>query len=207
MRDASPAFRILLVLVLAGLAVVPLVAGTFYLQLLTKIMILAIFAMSLDLLVGFTGLVSTRPNGAGLPAAAHDPALAVRPGACRHPRQRAAHARARLPDLPLQACRLRRRRRSRRARRLPPCCAIRLCQPRDPQLAPVARAAGHRRPRRDGDVARPGDRRLRVGAAAGLHFGSDDALAVADGPLRDRRRIGSAGRDCWTAARLAVQRR
>jgi len=48
----------LLVLVLAGLAVVPLVAGTFYLQLLTKIMILAIFAMSLDLLVGFTGLVS-----------------------------------------------------------------------------------------------------------------------------------------------------
>lgn len=32
--------------------------GTFYLQLLTKIMILAVFAMSLDLLVGFTGLVS-----------------------------------------------------------------------------------------------------------------------------------------------------
>src|SRR6202048_892973 len=119
MRDASPAFRILLVLVLAGLAVVPLVAGTFYLQLLTKIMILAIFAMSLDLLVGFTGLVSTRPNGAGLPAAAHDPALAVRPGACRHPRQRAAHARARLPDLPLQACRRRDRRRGRRARWLP----------------------------------------------------------------------------------------
>src|SRR6266446_947590 len=58
MREASSAFRILLVLVLAGLAVVPLVAGTFYLQLLTKIMILAIFAMSLDLLVGFIGLVS-----------------------------------------------------------------------------------------------------------------------------------------------------
>src|ERR1700730_2232345 len=129
---ASSACRMLLVLVLAGLAVVvPLVAGTFYLQLLTKIMILAIFAMSLDLLVGFTGLVSTRPDGVGLPAAAHGPALAVRPGSCRHPRQRAAHARARLPDLPLQACRLRRR----RARRLPLCCAIRLCQPRDPQLA------------------------------------------------------------------------
>src|ERR1700731_377410 len=56
---ASSACRMLLVLVLAGLAVVvPLVAGTFYLQLLTKIMILAIFAMSLDLLIGFTGLVS-----------------------------------------------------------------------------------------------------------------------------------------------------
>src|SRR5260370_907201 len=52
------ALRILLVLVLAGLALVPAFAGTFYLQLLTKIMILAIFAMSLDLLVGFTGLVS-----------------------------------------------------------------------------------------------------------------------------------------------------
>src|ERR1700736_667863 len=117
MRDASPAFRILLVLVLAGLAVVPLVAGTFYLQLLTKIMILAIFAMSLDLRFGFTGLVSTRPDGVGLPAAAHGPALAVRPGTCRHPRQRAAHARARLPDLPLHSCRLRRR----RARRLPLC--------------------------------------------------------------------------------------
>jgi branched-chain amino acid transport system permease protein len=34
------------------------VGGTFYMQLLTKVMILAIFAMSLDLLVGYTGLVS-----------------------------------------------------------------------------------------------------------------------------------------------------
>jgi branched-chain amino acid transport system permease protein len=34
------------------------VGETFYLQLLTKVMILAIFAMSLDLLVGYTGLVS-----------------------------------------------------------------------------------------------------------------------------------------------------
>jgi branched-chain amino acid transport system permease protein len=44
--------------VLVVLAAFPLVAGVFYVQLLTKIMILAIFAMSLDLLVGFTGLVS-----------------------------------------------------------------------------------------------------------------------------------------------------
>ncbi len=36
----------------------PLVAEKFYLQLVTKIMILSIFALSLDLLVGYTGLVS-----------------------------------------------------------------------------------------------------------------------------------------------------
>jgi branched-chain amino acid transport system permease protein len=41
-----------------ALAIFPLVGGTFYLQLVTKIMIMAIFAMSLDLLVGYTGLVS-----------------------------------------------------------------------------------------------------------------------------------------------------
>jgi branched-chain amino acid transport system permease protein len=58
MPSASAALRIFLGLALAGLAAMPLVAGVFYLQLLTKIMILAIFAMSLDLLVGFTGLVS-----------------------------------------------------------------------------------------------------------------------------------------------------
>jgi len=40
------------------LALFPLVAEKFYLQLVTKIMILAIFTLSLDLLVGFTGLVS-----------------------------------------------------------------------------------------------------------------------------------------------------
>ena len=49
---------ILLSLALVGLALFPLVGETFYLQLLTKVMILAIFAMSLDLLVGYTGLVS-----------------------------------------------------------------------------------------------------------------------------------------------------
>lgn len=40
------------------LALVPLIASTFYLQLSAKIMIMAIFALSLDLLVGHTGLVS-----------------------------------------------------------------------------------------------------------------------------------------------------
>ncbi|MCX7173017.1 MAG: branched-chain amino acid ABC transporter permease [Proteobacteria bacterium] len=47
-----------LVLLTLLLAVFPLVGETFYIQLLTKVMIMAIFAMSLDLLVGYTGLVS-----------------------------------------------------------------------------------------------------------------------------------------------------
>jgi branched-chain amino acid transport system permease protein len=41
-----------------ALALFPLSDSTFYVQLLTKTMVLAIFAMSLDLLVGYTGLVS-----------------------------------------------------------------------------------------------------------------------------------------------------
>ena len=40
------------------LALFPLVGATFYTELVTKVMILAIFALSLDLLVGYTGLVS-----------------------------------------------------------------------------------------------------------------------------------------------------
>ena len=47
--------------VLVGVALLALfqaVAEQFYLQLVTKIMILSIFALSLDLLVGYTGLVS-----------------------------------------------------------------------------------------------------------------------------------------------------
>jgi branched-chain amino acid transport system permease protein len=40
------------------LAAFPLIGPTFYIQLVAKIMIMAIFAMSLDLLVGHTGLVS-----------------------------------------------------------------------------------------------------------------------------------------------------
>lgn len=42
----------------AALALYPLVGDIFYLQLFAKIMVLSVFAMSLDLLVGFTGLVS-----------------------------------------------------------------------------------------------------------------------------------------------------
>lgn len=41
-----------------ALALFPLFGSAFYSELLTKIMIMAIFAMSLDLLVGYTGLVS-----------------------------------------------------------------------------------------------------------------------------------------------------
>jgi len=58
MQGYRLAVRIVLLLGLAALLVFPLAAGKFYLQLFSKIMILAIFAMSLDLLVGFTGLIS-----------------------------------------------------------------------------------------------------------------------------------------------------
>ena len=50
--------RILLLAALALLAAFPIASATFYTELVTKVMILAIFALSLDLLVGFTGLVS-----------------------------------------------------------------------------------------------------------------------------------------------------
>ena len=50
--------RLLLVTVLLLLALFPLVGEKFYVQLVSKVMIMAIFAMSLDLLVGYTGLVS-----------------------------------------------------------------------------------------------------------------------------------------------------
>lgn len=50
--------RWLLLCVVVLVALVPLSASTFYLQLGAKIMILAIFALSLDLLIGHTGLVS-----------------------------------------------------------------------------------------------------------------------------------------------------
>jgi branched-chain amino acid transport system permease protein len=44
--------------VVGVLALFPLVDSPFYIQLMTKVLIMAIFAMSLDLLVGYTGLVS-----------------------------------------------------------------------------------------------------------------------------------------------------
>ena len=50
--------RVPFLVALALLALFPLVGGTFYLQLGAKIMIMAIFALSLDLLVGHTGMVS-----------------------------------------------------------------------------------------------------------------------------------------------------
>jgi len=46
------------VVVLALLLAFPLVGSAFYVELVAKVLILAIFAMSLDLLIGFTGLVS-----------------------------------------------------------------------------------------------------------------------------------------------------
>ena len=45
-------------ILLALLALFPFAGATFYTELVTKVMILAIFALSLDLLVGYTGLVS-----------------------------------------------------------------------------------------------------------------------------------------------------
>lgn len=50
--------RISFAVALALLALFPFAGATFYTELVTKVMILAIFAMSLDLLVGYTGLVS-----------------------------------------------------------------------------------------------------------------------------------------------------
>jgi branched-chain amino acid transport system permease protein len=50
--------RIALLAALALLALFPFAGATFYTELVTKVMILAIFALSLDLLVGYTGLVS-----------------------------------------------------------------------------------------------------------------------------------------------------
>ena len=50
--------RALLAVVLVALALFPLAGAAFYTELVTKMMILAIFALSLDLLVGYTGLVS-----------------------------------------------------------------------------------------------------------------------------------------------------
>ena len=50
--------QIFLLAVLVALAAFPFVGEKFYIQFVTKVMILALFAMSLDLLVGYAGLVS-----------------------------------------------------------------------------------------------------------------------------------------------------
>ncbi len=54
----SRASWIVFALAAIALALFPMSGSTFYVQLLTKTMIFAIFAMSLDLLVGYAGLVS-----------------------------------------------------------------------------------------------------------------------------------------------------
>jgi branched-chain amino acid transport system permease protein len=54
----SRSLQAALVVALLALAAFPLVGEKFYLQFVTKVMILALFAMSLDLLVGYAGLVS-----------------------------------------------------------------------------------------------------------------------------------------------------
>ena len=58
MRTATHTGLIAKLAALAALAAYPLVGSEFYVELLAKVLILGIFAMSLDLLVGFTGLVS-----------------------------------------------------------------------------------------------------------------------------------------------------
>jgi len=57
MRSSKTVQWVVLISV-AALALFPLFDSPFYIELVTKVMILAIFAMSLDLLIGFTGLVS-----------------------------------------------------------------------------------------------------------------------------------------------------
>ena len=52
------AAAVLLVIVLLALLALPQLADKFYVQLATKMLIMAVFAMSLDLLIGYTGLVS-----------------------------------------------------------------------------------------------------------------------------------------------------
>ena len=58
MQRHSRATLALLVLGFAFLAAFPFLADTFYVRFFAKIMIYALFAMSLDLLVGYAGLVS-----------------------------------------------------------------------------------------------------------------------------------------------------
>jgi branched-chain amino acid transport system permease protein len=58
MRPLSRPLLLLLLAMLAALAVFPQFAERYYLQLATKMMAMAIFALSLDLLVGYTRLVS-----------------------------------------------------------------------------------------------------------------------------------------------------
>ena len=58
MQPSSKTTPLLLAAGALCLGLVPLIGSPFYMQLFSKIMIMAIFAISLDLLVGYTGLVS-----------------------------------------------------------------------------------------------------------------------------------------------------
>lgn len=58
MHSQPRSLQVLLVVGLAALAAFPFVGEKFYVQFITKVMITAMFAMSLDLLVGYAGLVS-----------------------------------------------------------------------------------------------------------------------------------------------------
>jgi len=58
MYKISKTVQLLLLIILGFTLWFPAIADEYYIELLTNIMIIAIFAMSLDLLVGFTGLVS-----------------------------------------------------------------------------------------------------------------------------------------------------
>lgn len=55
---STPSARVLRAATVAALVCVPLAGADFYTELAAKTLLLSIFAMSLDLLVGFTGLVS-----------------------------------------------------------------------------------------------------------------------------------------------------
>lgn len=57
-RFSTRLLPLLLAVSALGLGLIPFISSPFYLQLFSKIMIMAIFALSLDLLVGYTGLVS-----------------------------------------------------------------------------------------------------------------------------------------------------
>ncbi len=54
----NPSIMVFLLILLAGLVALPFVAGTYPVKLMTRIIILATFVLSLDLLIGITGLVS-----------------------------------------------------------------------------------------------------------------------------------------------------
>jgi len=56
--QSNRAGTVLAIVALLVLVALPFLAGKYYVQLATKIMIMAVFAMSLDLLVGYAGLVS-----------------------------------------------------------------------------------------------------------------------------------------------------